>query len=213
MFLFIFYVLAHCAQSRCALSRNFRNKSKYAKLDCGLLKAPNCRTRIVTKCPVNDARKNVRRRCWFDRASEYLFLFYDTAFKDSKIIKGTYVLSTAHLIVSEDLLLDWFVPWGTPATPPSSESNEWFIKRQAFSPVLWFCSSSTPSPSPVRKADRRHTGRLRKSDNLLTGEGGEGGGRGTESFYRKEVWASTNHSILSAPPPSQEMVRKKRYCM
>jgi hypothetical protein len=30
----------------------------------------------------------------------YLFLFYDTAFKDSKIIKGTYGLSTAHLIDS-----------------------------------------------------------------------------------------------------------------
>jgi hypothetical protein len=39
MFSFIFYVSAHYAQSRCALSRNFRNKSKYAKLDCGLFKA------------------------------------------------------------------------------------------------------------------------------------------------------------------------------
>jgi hypothetical protein len=32
----------------------------------------------------------------------------------------------------------------------------------------------TPSTSPVSKLDRRQTGRLRKRDNLLTGEGGEG---------------------------------------
>jgi hypothetical protein len=33
-----------------------------------------------------------------------------------------------------------------------------------------------PSPSPIRKLDRRHTGRLRMRDNLLMGERGEGGG-------------------------------------
>jgi hypothetical protein len=31
-------------------------------------------------------------------------------------------------------------------------------------------------PSPVSKLDRRHRGRLRKRDILLTGEGGEGVG-------------------------------------
>ncbi len=44
--------------------------------------------------------------------------------------------------------------------------------------------------------DRQHTGRLRKRDNLLTGEVG-GGGRGAESYYRKKAWPSINHSILS----------------
>jgi hypothetical protein len=34
---------------------------------------------------------------------------------------------------------------------------------------------STPAPSPVSKLDRRHTGRLRKRDNLLTGKGKGGG--------------------------------------
>ncbi len=34
-------------------------------------------------------------------------------------------------------------------------------------------------PSPVIKLDRRHTGRLRKRDNLLMGEGG---GRRAESY-------------------------------
>ncbi len=31
-----------------------------------------------------------------------------------------------------------------------------------------------PPPSPVSKLDRRNTGRLRKKDKLLTGEGGVG---------------------------------------
>jgi hypothetical protein len=35
-----------------------------------------------------------------------------------------------------------------------------------------------PPPSPVSKLDRRHTERLRKRDNLLTGEGVREGGRG-----------------------------------
>jgi hypothetical protein len=39
------------------------------------------------------------------------------------------------------------------------------------------------APSPVSKLNRLHTGRLRKRDNLLTGEGGggEGDGRGAKS--------------------------------
>jgi hypothetical protein len=36
-----------------------------------------------------------------------------------------------------------------------------------------------PPPSPSSKLDRRHAGRLRKRDNLLTGEGG---GRGAKSY-------------------------------
>jgi hypothetical protein len=53
-----------------------------------------------------------------------------------------------------------------------------------------------PQPSPVSKLDRRHTGRLKKKDNLLSEEGG--GRRGAESYDRKKVWSSINHSILSA---------------
>ncbi len=49
------------------------------------------------------------------------------------------------------------------------------------------------------KLDRRHTGRLRKRDNLLMGEGKEGGGLGAKSYDRKKAWAFTNHSILSGP--------------
>ncbi len=37
---------------------------------------------------------------------------------------------------------------------------------------------------------------LRKRDNLLTGEGREGG-RGAESYDPMKAWSSMNHSILS----------------
>ncbi len=41
-----------------------------------------------------------------------------------------------------------------------------------FLAVVWFASSPTPPPPPLSKLDKRHTARLRKRDNLLTGEGG-----------------------------------------
>jgi hypothetical protein len=49
---------------------------------------------------------------------------------------------------------------------------------------LWFGSSPTP---PVSKLNRRHTVRLRKRDNLLTGEGGG-----------KEVDENPNHSTAKS---------------
>jgi hypothetical protein len=42
--------------------------------------------------------------------------------------------------------------------------------------MVWLHPRRLP-PSPVSKLDRRHTGRLRKMNNLLTGEGGRGWGR------------------------------------
>jgi hypothetical protein len=48
------------------------------------------------------------------------------------------------------------------------------------------------SPPPLDpKLDRRHTGRLRKRDNLLTGERG-----GTKSYDGEKAWSSINHSIF-----------------
>jgi hypothetical protein len=55
-----------------------------------------------------------------------------------------------------------------------------------------------PPPSPVSKLDPRHTGRLRKRDNMLPGKREEWGGRGAESYDRKKAWPSINHSLLSA---------------
>ncbi len=56
----------------------------------------------------------------------------------------------------------------------TGESFEWFTEDQAFS-QSYDLAPSPPHP-PVSKLDRRHIGRLRKRDNLLTGEGGRGGG-------------------------------------
>jgi hypothetical protein len=43
-----------------------------------------------------------------------------------------------------------------------------------FLTVPWFVSSPAPFPPLVSKLDRRHIGRLRKIEKLLTGEGGRG---------------------------------------
>jgi hypothetical protein len=55
--------------------------------------------------------------------------------------------------------------------------------------TIWFGSP------PPRQLDRRHTGRLRKIDNFLTGEGGWDGG-GAKSWDGEKAWSSINHSIL-----------------
>ncbi len=73
----------------------------------------------------------------------------------------------------------------------------WMIVRESgFLAVVWFGSYPTP-PSPVSKLDRRHTGRRRKRDNLLSERGREGGG-GAKSFDGEKAWSSINHSILFA---------------
>jgi hypothetical protein len=58
---------------------------------------------------------------------------------------------------------------------------------------------SPPShpPSAISKLDRRHSGKLRKKDNLPKGEWEEKVGRGSESCDRKKDWSSINHSILA----------------
>jgi hypothetical protein len=53
-----------------------------------------------------------------------------------------------------------------------------------------------PPLPPVSKLDRRHTGRLRKRENLLTRGGG--GGRGDEPYARRKAWDSINQSIVRA---------------
>ncbi len=50
----------------------------------------------------------------------------------------------------------------------TAESIEWFTENQA----SYYLAPPRPLyPSPVGKLDRRHTGRLRMRNNLLTGEG------------------------------------------
>ncbi len=55
-----------------------------------------------------------------------------------------------------------------------SESIFWMIlEDQAFWRSFELAPRPTPTPPPpVSKLERRHTGRLRKRDNMRTGEGG-----------------------------------------
>jgi hypothetical protein len=72
-----------------------------------------------------------------------------------------------------------------------TESIEWFIEDQDFSSSYFPLPSY---PSPVSKLDWRHTGRLRKRDNLMTVEG-EGGERRARSYDGKKAWSSINNLI------------------
>jgi hypothetical protein len=74
--------------------------------------------------------------------------------------------------------------------------KEWFIDGQAFSRSYDLAHRPTPSqpPPPTSKVDQRHSGRLRKRDELRM-ERGEVDGRRAESYYRKK--ASISNAILS----------------
>ncbi len=94
-------------------------------------------------------------------------------------------------------LLSVFYPSGMRLTG----REYWIIySGPGFFAVVWFASSPTPSsppPSPVRKLDWRNTGRLRKRDNLLTGEGKKGWGRRQIIRPQESQALSINHSVLS----------------
>jgi hypothetical protein len=60
--------------------------------------------------------------------------------------------------------------------------------------MIWLLPHPLP---PVSKLEQRHTGRLGKRDNLLTGEGEKVGG-GANSYDGKKAWSSIKLSILSA---------------
>jgi hypothetical protein len=55
------------------------------------------------------------------------------------------------------------------------------------------------TPFSVSKLSRRHIERLRKSDNLLKGDGGNGAGVVPNHTTTRKLWSSINHSILSGP--------------
>ncbi len=60
---------------------------------------------------------------------------------------------------------------------------------------IWLLPHLLPPSSPVSKLDRRHTGRLRKRDNFLTGEWGTGGG--AKSYEGEKAWSSINICWIS----------------
>jgi hypothetical protein len=70
--------------------------------------------------------------------------------------------------------------------------------------------SPTPSPPPGNKLDRRQTERLRKRDNLLTGERGGGSG-GAKSYDGESARPSINHSIFSGGHSKPTGVKKTNF--
>ncbi len=78
------------------------------------------------------------------------------------------------------------------------KSIERFIEGQAF--TRWYDSPPRPPqpPPPPRKHARPATHRkTEKERQLVDGIGGEGDGRGAESYDHKKAWSSINHSIIS----------------
>jgi len=67
---------------------------------------------------------------------------------------------------------------------PASESIEWIMEDQAFSPSYDVAPRPPPPPSPVSNIDRRHTGRLRKREKR-GGVGVRGGAYPDETTARK----------------------------
>jgi hypothetical protein len=87
--------------------------------------------------------------------------------------------------------------------------------------MIWLLAHPFAPPSPVSKSDSRHTGRLRKRDNFLTGEGE--GGKGVleepnhstekkEGFYKlfNALWLvpSRYSPIHNSPPPPADLGTK-----
>jgi hypothetical protein len=65
--------------------------------------------------------------------------------------------------------------------------------------VVWFGSSPTPSPSLVIMLDRQHTGRLRKRDNVLTGDVGRGWARSHIIRSQESLALYKLYSTLCSP--------------
>ncbi len=62
--------------------------------------------------------------------------------------------------------------------------------------LFWLLPNPIPPP-PLGKLERRHTGSLRKRDNVLTGNVVGGGGGGAKSYYGEKAFSFMYHSILS----------------
>jgi len=91
----------------------------------------------------------------------------------------------------------------------ASGREYWIIENQAFSPSYALAPPPPSPPSPVSKLGQRHTGRLRKRDNLLTVKGARGGG-GAKSYDGEKassvlcssLWSSEQFLVRQLAVPS-----------
>ncbi len=95
--------------------------------------------------------------------------------------------------------------------PPSAliwARESWMIYRgpSFLAAVIWFGSYATTSH--LSKFGRRQTGRLRKRNKLLNGEGGKKWGRSGEN-----AWSSINHSTLSDLGCADNRTGKEKRCI
>ncbi len=67
-------------------------------------------------------------------------------------------------------------------------------------------SGSSPTFPPYYVNSTGVTQEDWERDNLLTGDGVGGGGRGAEPYHRKKALSSINHSILSGVDPGTLLV-------
>ncbi len=103
---------------------------------------------------------------------------------------------------------DQFLKRGLSHQPQTRWMDTWMYSWVLLVPLAGYtvcnCSSPPPPPPPphsVSKPDQRvsDTQETETERQVAVGKGGEGGGRGAESYdRRKKAWSSINHSILSA---------------
>ncbi len=80
----------------------------------------------------------------------------------------------------------------------SSQQRVLNDEDEVLSPSYDLAPSPPPAPSRVSKLDRRHTGRLRKRDNLLTEEGRKGGGGGAKSYEKGGGGGAKSYDVEKA---------------
>jgi hypothetical protein len=125
----------------------------------------------------------------------FMYIFSDSAVQCATHMRSVFILFRtfiSYITVQYSILLFPIIRayfcWEDLSFILFPESIEYFIDGQALSP-----SYDLAPPSPISKLDRRHTGRLRKRDNLLTWGGG---GRGAKSYDCEKALFFKSFNIL-----------------
>ncbi len=90
---------------------------------------------------------------------------------------------------------------------------ECFIEDEAFLTSYDLAPTPPPPHSPFSKLGQRHTGRLRKRNNLLIREGGREWGRCQTIYYGEKAWSSIKHSTVSDLGLADNRTGKEKRCI